>query len=80
MWRTSFVAESIPEDEARIVSLRYIYELDNSLGLLKDLPCGYCAERESLKVSGKYISNSFFNNEKSLPETSRLKDGIWCLS
>ncbi|WP_304610309.1 hypothetical protein [Muribaculum intestinale] len=37
------------EDEARIVSLRYIYELDNSLGLLKDLPCGYCAERESLK-------------------------------
>ncbi len=35
------------EDEARIVSLRYIYELDHSVGLLKDMPCGCYAERES---------------------------------
>ena len=31
----------------RIVSLRYIYELDHSVGLLKDMPCGSYAERES---------------------------------
>ena len=34
-------------NEARIVSLRYIYELDHSVGLLKDMPCGSYAERES---------------------------------
>ena len=32
---------------SRIVSLRYIYELDHSVGLLKDMPCGCYAERES---------------------------------
>ena len=43
------------EDEARIVSLRYIYELDHSVGLLKDMPCGSYAERES--PTGEWIVN-----------------------
>ena len=33
--------------EARIVSLREIYALDKSVGLLADLPCGYSAERQN---------------------------------
>ncbi len=36
------------DDDAKIVSLKYVFELDHTIGLLKNLPCGYCAERESL--------------------------------
>ncbi len=35
------------EDEARIVSLRYVFEMDPTIGKLKDLPPGYYAERLS---------------------------------
>lgn len=34
-------------DEARLVSMKYVFELDNSVGLLKDMPCGYYATREN---------------------------------
>ncbi len=41
------------EDEAKIVSLKFVFELDPTIGLLKDLPCGYCAERKSLNDKWK---------------------------
>ena len=34
-------------DEARLVSLKWVFDLDNSVSALKDMPCGYCAERKS---------------------------------
>ena len=34
-------------DEAKLVSLQSIFELDNSIGRLKDLPYGYYAERKT---------------------------------
>lgn len=34
-------------DEAKIVSLKYVFELDHSVGDLADMPCGYYAEREN---------------------------------
>lgn len=36
-------------DEAMLVSLRYVFELDNSIGALKDMPCGCYATREHQK-------------------------------
>lgn len=33
-------------EEARLVSLSYVFDLDNSIGVLKDMPCGYYATRE----------------------------------
>lgn len=45
------------EDEARIVSLKYAYETDTSVGELKDMPCGCCAERERKEAPWK-ISKS----------------------
>ena len=35
------------ESDARIVSLKYVFDLDPTIGNLKDLPLGYCAERDS---------------------------------
>ena len=35
------------ESDARIVSLKYVLDLDPTVGNLKDLPLGYYAERES---------------------------------
>ncbi len=34
-------------EEARIVSLAFVFEHDNTIGLLSDMPCGYYAERKS---------------------------------
>ncbi len=34
-------------DEARLVSLKAVSDLDNSVGVLKDMPCGCCAERKT---------------------------------
>ena len=34
------------EDDARIVSLRYIYETDSSIGVLAKMDCGMYAERK----------------------------------
>lgn len=35
------------EDEARIVSLKFVFDMDPTIGKLKDLPLGYYAERLS---------------------------------
>ncbi len=34
-------------DEARLVSLKEAFDLDNSVGVFKDMPCGYYAERKT---------------------------------
>ena len=34
-------------DEAKLVSLKSVFDLDNSVGILKDMPCGYYAERKA---------------------------------
>ena len=34
-------------DEAKLVSLKSVFDLDNSVGILKDVPCGYYAERKA---------------------------------
>ena len=34
-------------DEARMISLKEAFDLDNSVGVLKDMPCGYYAERNT---------------------------------
>lgn len=34
-------------DEARMISLKEAFDLDNSIGVLKDMPCGYYAERNT---------------------------------
>ncbi len=32
-------------EEAGVVSLKSVFDFDHSVGFLKDMPCGYCAER-----------------------------------
>lgn len=34
-------------DEARMISLKEAFDLDNSIGVFKDMPCGYYAERNT---------------------------------
>lgn len=34
-------------DEAKLVSLKSVFDLDNSVGILKDMPCGCYAERKT---------------------------------
>ena len=34
-------------DEAKLVSLKSVFDLDNSVGILKDMPCGYYADRKT---------------------------------
>lgn len=34
-------------NEARIVSLKWIFDFDNSIGVLADMPCGHYAERKN---------------------------------
>lgn len=41
------------EDDAKIVSLYSAFMLDQSVGELADMPCGYYAERESEKEKWK---------------------------
>ena len=31
-------------DEAKLVSLKWVFDLDNSVSTLEDMPCGYYAE------------------------------------
>lgn len=46
MWQ--FLCGQMHEtNEAKIVSLKEIFDLDNSVGVLKDMPCGYYAERKT---------------------------------
>ncbi|MBQ5333208.1 MAG: hypothetical protein J6K92_08115 [Oscillospiraceae bacterium] len=46
MWQF-LCGEAHETDEARIVSLKYIFDLDNSVGMLKDMPCGYYSTRKN---------------------------------
>lgn len=46
MWQF-LCGESHDDNEARIVSLKYVFEIDNSVGGLRDMPCGYYATRKS---------------------------------
>ena len=46
MWQF-LCGRSHDETEARIVSLKFVFEIDNSVGELRDMPCGYYATRES---------------------------------
>lgn len=34
-------------DEAKLVSLKWVFDSDNSIGTLSDMPCGFYAERNS---------------------------------
>lgn len=34
-------------EEAKLVSVKWVFELDNSVGVLKNMPCGYYAERKT---------------------------------
>lgn len=34
-------------DEAKLVSLKSVFDLDDSVGILKDMPCGCYAERKT---------------------------------
>lgn len=34
-------------DEARLVSLKEVFDFDNSIGILADMPCGCYAERKN---------------------------------
>lgn len=46
MWQ--FLCGKMHEmDDAKLVPLRFVYELDNSIGTLADMPCGYYAMREN---------------------------------
>lgn len=46
MWQF-LCGETHNEEEAMLVSLKYVFDLDNSVGELKDMPCGFYAERLS---------------------------------
>lgn len=35
------------EDDARVIGLGEAFAIDESIGALASLPCGYCAEREA---------------------------------
>ena len=46
MW--TFFSDSNPsQEDATVVSLKEVYALDQSIGLLCDMPIGYCAYRAS---------------------------------
>ena len=42
-----YVSHDEDDGEARLVSLKEAFDLDNSVGVLKDMPCGYYAERKT---------------------------------
>lgn len=46
MWQF-LCGRSHEADEARLVSLKLVFDLDNSVGVLKDMPYGYYAERKT---------------------------------
>jgi hypothetical protein len=46
MWQFLCGREHETED-ARLVSLESIFEIDNSVGELADMPCGHQAERDT---------------------------------
>ena len=46
MWQF-LCGETHETDEAKLVSLKWVFDLDNSVRTLKDMPCGYYAERKT---------------------------------
>ena len=46
MWQF-LCGETHETDEAKLVSLKWVFDLDNSVSTLKDMPCGYYAERKN---------------------------------
>ncbi len=42
-----YVEKHMKQTEAKLVSLKSVFDLDNSVGILKDMPCGYYAERKA---------------------------------
>ena len=42
-----YVEKHMKQNEAKLVSLKSVFDLDNSVGILKDMPCGYYAERKA---------------------------------
>ena len=46
MWQF-LCGETHETDEAKLVSLKWVFDLDNSVSTLKDMPCGYYAERKT---------------------------------
>lgn len=34
-------------EDAKLVSLQFVFELDNSIGTLAEMPCGYWATRKN---------------------------------
>ena len=47
MWQFLCGKEGNETEEGRIVSLKYVFDLDNSIAALRDMPCGYYAERNT---------------------------------
>lgn len=43
-------------DEAKLVSLKSVFDLDNSVGILKDMPCGTML-KEKLKMMNGVLEN-----------------------
>ena len=46
MWQF-LCGETHEINEAKLVSLKWVFDLDNSVSALKDMPCGYYAERKT---------------------------------
>ena len=44
-------------DEAKLVSLKSVFDLDNSVGILKDMPCGVTMLKEKLKMMNGVLEN-----------------------
>ena len=56
MWQ--FLCKKTHEtDEAKLVSLKAVFDLDNPVGILKDMPCGYYAERKTKNVMIGLLKN-----------------------
>lgn len=58
----NFCAEKKHElNEAKIVSLKWVFDLENSISALKDMPCGYYAERK-LKITNGLLKSDKFHS------------------
>ncbi len=50
-WQFHAKSGATQENEARVVGLRTMFEIDHTIGLLADLPLGWCAWREGRQSS-----------------------------
>lgn len=69
MWQF-LCGETHETDEANLVSLKWVFDLDNSVNTLKDMPCGYYAERKNKMTIG--LSES--DNLQFIGELNRTKN------